>query len=139
MKHRDALERWYLASGQASDNARSLAFAGIAVVWVLSGGGDNPTAVSIEDALILPLLAFVTTLFLDFLQYALQSLLWRIFSRRTETRLRREHNGDPAWREAEIEGRVARNVPGEACFWGKQVALGVGYVFLGAELMNRLL
>ena len=139
MKHRDALERWYLASGKASDNARSLAFAGIAVVWVVSGGDQSPTRVRIEDDLIVPLLAFVATLFLDFLQYALQSLVWRIFSRRTETRLKRKHDGDAAWRDDEFDGRVALNLPGEACFWGKLLALGVGYVFLGAELMNRLL
>ncbi len=53
----DAWEHYYAMSGAASNSARQLAIAGIAVVWILAT--DNKL-VSVEDAnLRLPIFAFV--------------------------------------------------------------------------------
>jgi hypothetical protein len=138
LKHETVLERWYLASGKASDNARNLAFAGIAVVWLLSGGSEHPTSATIEDGLVAPLLAFVATLFLDFMQYAVQAVIWRVFSRKKENELKARFDNDPAWAKEEFEVAPAMNAPGEVCFWLKLAVLALGYVLLGVQLVDRL-
>jgi hypothetical protein len=138
VKHSAALDRWYVASAKASDTSRQLAFAGIAVVWVLSGGADAPTTATVSGELVGALLAFVVALLCDFLQYAVQSLLWRMFSRKKEKALRAQYDSAPGWRDEEFSVPVALNVPGEVFFWSKLVAVATGYVVLGSQLVHRL-
>ncbi len=79
MKLKEAREFYYDRSGLASDSARQLAFAGIAVVWILA---TNDEAVAVEaNSLRLPLLAFVLALALDLIQYYAAALFWGVFSR----------------------------------------------------------
>lgn len=139
MKIDDAHKRFYEASGQTSDRTRHLAFAGIAVVWILSGGGEHPTRARVSDDLVWPLFAFVGTLFFDFLQYVVQSAIWRLYSRSKEKGLQEKHGEENmGWREEEFTVPPELNWPGEVFFWAKVLALAAAYIPLLVHLSDRL-
>ena len=60
-------------SGRASENVRTLCFAGIALVWVLA----NESVQGLSKDLLLACLAIVLTLAIDFAQYLVASLRFR--------------------------------------------------------------
>lgn len=127
-------------TGLASDRVRNLAFAGIAVVWILSGGAENPTTAKIDDALAWPLFAFAGTLFLDVLQYVMHSALWGLYTRRKEESLQDKHGGEESeeWRETTFVNPRKLNLPAYVLFWLKVVALATGYLPLLVHLYHRL-
>jgi hypothetical protein len=57
------------SSGIVSELVRKLAFAGIGIIWILRISGERGEAVRFPSALITPLLALVTGLGFDLLQY----------------------------------------------------------------------
>jgi len=75
MKLKDALEAYYIYS----DQARSLALFGIAIIWVFKVG--DGAAAKIEQKVAAPLLALVVALALDIGEYALSSIMWGGFNR----------------------------------------------------------
>lgn len=81
-------------SGIASDVARQLSFAGIALVWVFRSGSEE--SVSVPDALVLPALLFALSLAFDLLQYIVSAATWGIISRHME-RNRIEEKKQPPW------------------------------------------
>lgn len=118
MKLQEAQKHYYDHSGSASNSARQLAFAGIAVVWILV---TQNNVVNVQaNALRAPLLVFVVTLALDLIQYYGQALFWGAFARYKEKRGEEEFSGAPEW----------GNWIGLACFWAKGFFVAVGYVLL---------
>ncbi len=77
-----ARQDYYELSGKASDAARQLAFAGIAVIWVFKS--ETNGVVSVPDELLLPGLLIVAALFVDLLQYVAAAALWGAFARAKE-------------------------------------------------------
>jgi hypothetical protein len=75
-------ETFYEFSGKLSDICRQLAFAGIGLIWLFKK--DNLAGLSVPHELLLPGALIVAALTFDLLQYALGSILWRVFYRNNE-------------------------------------------------------
>jgi hypothetical protein len=106
------------SSGKASDSARSLAFAGVAIVWLFKNSGpDQP----IPTVLIAPLAVFALALALDLFHYAVSAALWGGFTRLKERALRTDAKQDP-----ELDAPFYLNWPGLVLFWTKLTAVAFG-------------
>lgn len=81
---RGAREAYYDASARASEVARQLAFAGIALVWVFSGASDAKGLLQMPSALQLAGVGLAASLASDLLQYALATVLWAWWHRSSE-------------------------------------------------------
>jgi hypothetical protein len=75
-------EAYYYYSGTASNNARQLAFAGIAVIWIFKTGDDSKPTLPSE--LIFPLGLLVLTLASDLFQYLSGTVVWGATARLKE-------------------------------------------------------
>ncbi len=87
MELKDARAAADTFSGKASDVSRQLAFAGIAVIWILRVG-DKTGGIQYAGALLLPLLMFVASLALDLLHYVYGAVAWLSFHRIKELELK---------------------------------------------------
>lgn len=103
------------ATGRASDVGRQLAFAGLAVVWILREQSGNP----IDTALVPALLLLVSSLSLDLLQYVWCSFIWTMFYIYQFDK----HKSD----EIKIDIPGAVNWISYTCFWLKILALLLGW------------
>jgi hypothetical protein len=79
MTLKDYRQTYYELSGKASDVARQLSFAGIAIIWIFKAG-DN-TKITIPHKLITPLIFFTVSLASDLLQYIIGTVIWGLFQR----------------------------------------------------------
>jgi len=113
-------------SGRASDVSRQLAFAGIAVVWILR---DDKAAQPISMSLVPALTAFVAVLALDILHYASSSLIWTVYYNRLVKRGIGE--GD------NFDEPRGINWPGYMLFGTKIVVLLCGWLALTSSLVLR--
>ena len=122
----DAREHYYSHSGSASSAVRQLAFAGIAVAWLLA---DPESFVEVDRSqLFAPLFLFVTSLACDLVQYYWLASFWGIFARRKE-KLKEEEFVAPPW----------SNWIGLAAWSLKGVVVIVGYLLLALILVPALL
>jgi hypothetical protein len=123
-----AREAYYEATGQTSALVRQLAFAGIAIIWILSGGAlaDNGS-LNISDRLLWAGLGLVVALTVDLAQYAYRSVAWGAFARSLESRDITETTA-PDW----------INWPPIAMLVVKTSAVAASYVALGFEVAHRL-
>lgn len=64
-------------TGKLSDISRSLAFAGIAIIWIFRIGTGTDT--KFPEDLIYPAVFLVATLFLDLLHYSYSAIAWSLF------------------------------------------------------------
>src|SRR4051812_20938279 len=108
MKLSAALQAYYDLSGKASEVARSLAFAGIAIVWTFKVGEGASSQVAAD--FLAPAFFLAVTLVLDFGQYALGALIWGSFHRYHEKK-----QSDPA-KDSEISAPRWLNWPALICF-----------------------
>jgi hypothetical protein len=120
-------QTYYDFSGKASDVGRSLAFAGIAVVWVFKTGSVAQVP---PRGLLLPLALFAVALLLDLLHYVVAAFIWGIFSRYKEKRLPEDK------REEDFDAPPALNYPASVLFILKLLVLVVGYLFLIDYLLS---
>lgn len=120
VKLSDFRNDYYTFSGKASDIARQLSLAGIALIWIFKLEKASPLAVPTE--LHLPALLFVAALAIDLLQYVLSTAIWGTFSRYYEWQGAKD--------DAELEAPSYFNWPSLACFWGKLVTVLAGYATL---------
>lgn len=121
MKLKECRETYYEFSGKLSDNARKLAFAGIAIVWIFKHGNNGKF--TIPEALKTVMLMFVISLSLDLLQYIWQTIVWNVFAVYKEKKLK--HNEEIDFLAPETFKNVA-----DVIFWLKVIALVVGYIFM---------
>lgn len=110
MKLKDAREAYYEYSKKASEVARSLAFAGIALIWVFKTDANGIPKV--PDDLLLPTALLAASLAFDLLQGVAGSVIWGPFHRLKERE--REPGDDP-----EIDAPAWINWPTLFFFWGK--------------------
>jgi hypothetical protein len=119
MKLSKALDTTYELSGKASDLARQLAFAGIAVIWIFKKEAN--TLVSIPAEFHFPLLCFVISLTADISQYVLGTIIWTLFHRYYE---KKQKNGT---KDPDIIAPAFINWPNWTLFTFKIAAVFIGY------------
>jgi hypothetical protein len=130
VKIKDARDAYYEHSAKASDIARYMGYAGLAVIWIFAtelpdSGGKVP------DGLIPVAIGIVLALGLDFFQYVAAALIWGRFHRRKER--------EDVPEDAEFQAPDWINVPALICFGGKLVAISFAYVLLVIFLADRLI
>lgn len=118
-------------SSKASDIARQLAFAGIAVVWIFKVGGEGgaagQAAISLPSALIPAVFFLVACLAADILHYVVAAYAWYLLAEDC-TRVRADSvEKNDQEREFETGRRAAY---GDFFFFAKLVLLGLGYAVL---------
>jgi hypothetical protein len=109
-------------SSRASDVARQLAFAGVAVVWIFRVGEGLDAA--LPENLLTPLALLALALLLDLLHYVMGALVWGSFHRFKEKQLKRISD-DP-----EVAAPKWCNWPINLLFGLKIVAVVVAYSLL---------
>ena len=121
MKLKDALDSYYYNTQKVSEATRSLAFAGIGIVWVFRVPAGKGFAV--EDALYLPAALFALALAFDFLQYIAGTVVWGVYHRYKETRGEIDE-------ETEFLAPTQLNWITTLFFWLKVGAIAPGYYVL---------
>ena len=123
---KDLIDEHAEASGRASENARFLAGAGIAVVWLLS----DEKVQGLANDLLVSVGLFATVLFFDFLHYFVKAegLAW----------LQRKEERAGKKRPDVI--RVPRSLirPFFWLYWAKIAVLVAAYFSLGVNVLGRL-
>jgi hypothetical protein len=122
MKLSDYRETYYEFSGKASEVARKLAFAGIAVVWIFKASGTSSPKIPLD--LYLPTGLFVLTLVFDLLQYVSATIVWGIFQWKEERKLN-DINDDP-----ELGAHPLCKLPQNIFFLLKIIVISLGYILL---------
>jgi len=110
----------------ASDLARQLDFAGIAIIWVFKV--EQQGAIHLDRELMLAALLFAGSLACDLLQYIAGIAVFRTIGNR------RERLHGPA-RDAEYPSWVLW--PIDTFFWIKLVTVLIGYVVLAHYLLSK--
>ena len=112
--------QWF--SGKASDVARQLSFAGIALIWIFKIDG-KPIPI-IPEKLLSPAVLFILTLTFDLLQYSVASLIWGAFARYQEKK-RDKINEDPV-----LSAPKYYNWPSISFFWAKLIFVFWAYALI---------
>ncbi|UCE66620.1 MAG: hypothetical protein JSU85_00975 [Candidatus Zixiibacteriota bacterium] len=122
MKLSEYRETYYEFSAKASDIARHLAFAGIAVIWIFRIEEYRKT--TIPDSLIFPLIFFITALALDLVQYIAGTSVWGIFHWYHEKKL------DNVLDDPKLDHPIWLKWPIFCPFVLKLISVIVGYILL---------
>lgn len=120
MKLKDAREAYDTFSWKASDIARQLGFAGLAIVWLSAIQGEEGARLPHRLALATGLI--VTSLALDLLQYLYGSVAWGIFHRYKEL--------SGVGEDKEFTAPAKINWPTNGLFWLKQLPVLGAYALL---------
>ena len=127
MKLSEFRSTYYEMSGKASEICRSLAFAGIAVVWIYKTGPEaSPHP---QPEMLLPTALLILGLALDLLQYVYSAAVWGMLARLYERNL--DHLDD----DPEVSPpRSYVNWPTLGFFWGKIGCIVFAYLLLICQL-----
>ena len=106
-------------SGRASDVARQLAFAGIALIWVFKI--DAKPVPKVPEGLLLPSAFLAVALAADLLHYTVSTLIWGWFHRHHEKKLTQDID-DP-----ELTASPYFNYPTLFFFWTKLGCTVIAY------------
>lgn len=128
MKLQDARQAYYDYSGKASDVARTLSFAGIALIWVFKVEGND--APRVPNELVFPALLLAASLACDLLQYASASIFWGVFHRVKE-------KDSSATEDLEFQAPRWINWPTNVFFWGKLGFVAWGFALLVSYTLKR--
>ncbi len=129
MKIHEIRDAYYEASGKVSEITRQLAFAGIAVIWVLKVGRESG-GVPFSVELVMPLYCFVSVLGMDLLQYLYKSIVWGGLN----SYHWKKHKDNK--KEIKISEKV--NWPTNIFFWGKVAVIVYGYIKLLVFIHSKL-
>lgn len=118
---------YYLFSEKLSNNCRSLAFAGIAIIWIFKQkDGDN---FILPQRLWWVTVLIISSLSLDLLHYVYQTSLWGIFHRYHEKK-----DPDP---ERMLSHSHRFNWPTLFFMWTKVACVVAAYIVLFLYLLTR--
>jgi hypothetical protein len=120
---------YYELSAKASDVARSLAFAGIAVIWIFKTGSD--AAPHLRPELLPPTALLSLGLAMDLLQYAYAAAALGIFARTKEKRL------SSLTEDPELDAPRQMNWPTLTFFWGKLFCIGAAYALIVRYIITQ--
>ena len=109
-------------TGKASDVARQLSFAGIAIVWIFRTG--QGTDATLPGILLVSLGLFALALLSDLSLYIIASIIWGRFHRCQEKKLT-DSSEDP-----DLEAPAWYNRPAIVLFALKLASVAVGYAIL---------
>lgn len=112
-------------TGKASEISRSLAFAGIALIWIFKTTSEDGSF-EIPSLLIAPLIWLGSTLILDLFQYISGGLIWLIYYRLKERQINKKKIA------ADDDIKAPRILPLiiHLFYWSKLVAIVVAYILL---------
>ncbi|HZN68741.1 MAG TPA: hypothetical protein VFB66_25910 [Tepidisphaeraceae bacterium] len=116
-------------TSKASELARQLALAGIAIVWIFKT--DKPDGPSVPRDLLTPTLFIIVALALDFLHYVYGGAAWSFFHWKKEQREKVDE-------DAEFKAPTPINWPTNVFYWGKLIAVGVAYALLLRYVYRQL-
>lgn len=122
MKLSKYLDDYYFYTGKASENARAVAFAGIAIIWVFKS--DVESRLQIPDDLLLPAVLLVVGIAADFLQYVVGAAVWWLFTTYHEAR-KKKPSDDP-----ELGHSIWLQAPIMLFFISKLIAIVAAYFFI---------
>jgi hypothetical protein len=111
----------YDATVKVSENTRTLALAGIGIVWLFKQQSSD--AYVVPQKLLFPLVMVVSAMSFDFLQHMYRSIAWHIIFRLQEGKL----NNKEIKEETELYVSDWINVPGYVFFYSKIVCLILAY------------
>jgi hypothetical protein len=117
-------------SGKASEIVRSLALAGIAVIWVFKTDGQDGT-INLPSKLWWGAFAIISAVGFDLLHYITGSLTWSIFHWYKEKRQKTKET-------TEFDAPNQINLGTVVCFWAKIVAIAIGYGLILCYLIQRI-
>jgi len=117
-------------SGKASEIVRSLALAGIAVIWVFKTDGQDGV-INLPGPLWWGALAIVVAVGFDLLHYVAGSLTWGIYHWYKEQKTKTKETET-------FEAPDMINLGAYIFFGLKIVAIGIGYGFILTYLIGRI-
>ena len=129
MKIEDFRDAYYEASAKTSEITRHLAFAGIAIIWILKVG-TNSGGIPFSTDLIGPLYWFAIALAADLGQYIYKTIAWGLLNW-----INWEKHKDNT---VEVTVYPVVNLLSNVLFWGKVVAVVYGYACLLAFIRSWL-
>jgi hypothetical protein len=121
-------------STQASSINRSLALAGVAIIWLFKNPIDKPPIV--PPLLDFPLICLVFSLGLDLLQYFFAAIAWRFFYEYKYS-IWKKNNYDDAYAK-DINAPNAISLPIDIIFFLKIAAMILAYVKIFSFLMTKI-
>lgn len=125
MKIEDCRQAYYDSSEKASNIARQLAFAGLALIWAFRvTAGERPV---IPTSLRWAGILLVTGLALDFFHYVVKTIIWGTYHRYKEQQVSET---------AEFLAPSWINYPGNLCFVLKLGAIGIAYLLLITSMFD---
>ena len=124
MKFEDIRSAYYDASDKASEIARQLSFAGIAVAWVLRGEAQLNR---MPRELWLPLAIFCAALVVDLLQYVFKTVVWGHLTNVTPEKT------------TDVDAPQWYNSVTDIMWWTKVALVVLGYAVLGVRFVRQLL
>ena|ERR1700733_7236545 len=126
MKLSDVRELFYNRSAKASDIARQLALAGIAVIWIFNV--DSKVKHSLPIELYRPLYLFCFCLLLDLIQYIYATIAWALVM----------HNNKKVHDDHHVNAWKWINVPTWSFFAVKIIILLTAYYFLLLFVIDKV-
>jgi hypothetical protein len=114
---------------------RSIAFAGIAVIWIFKKTKSGE--IQIDDNFLYPILLFIIGLAFDMIQYIYQSLAWFIVFRKNEKQYQKLQAQDPNASD-EFEHQYWITYPAWIFFIIKVGVVITGFILLFIELFGRV-
>jgi len=128
MKLEDVRDTYYSLTGRASDIARQLSFAGIALIWAFreTSGGIERVPSELTPAGIL----VVLSLSFDLLHYVIGGAIWGIYNRR------KERAG--VEQAVDFEANPFLNWPSIGLYWAKILCVISAYWFFLTFLLERV-
>lgn len=123
-------EEYAKATEKTSDLVRQLSFAGVGIVWILSGGATDAKQPNFSTLLLWAGLALVLALGFDFLHAAYRSLSFGILHGI------RERGGSAPSPELDLPRWF--HWPSLFFFYGKMFAVVVAYVLLAIQLVRLI-
>ncbi|MER7497042.1 hypothetical protein ABT033_31155 [Streptomyces pharetrae] len=128
---------YYQSSDTASQQTRQLGIAGIAIVWLLSGGLQT-SGINLNDTLLKAAICLILALTLDILQYVWKTATFAIWVRLKESEKRLELS------ERNVDDQEVGDAPSVflwgvwAFFYLKIMALILGYWWIFSEMFSRI-
>lgn len=134
MKLSEYRKDYYQLSATASDVARQLAFAGIALIWIFKTGEINKD-LTIPGPLIYAAFYFALALAADLSHYIIAAAIWGIFHRIKEKELMKQGLNTET---ADFTHSSKLNWPTNLLFWSKVLLVIIGYGVLGFYIWSML-